>query len=193
MAANMLAYSIESSPFDGSNNPPTVTIGWFSGGTRMHPAKPQDDSYWIVILDSKNPQQKVKEWIVPGTSNSTVPAGIDTYMNNPAYLFVVTTQYLSTVHVPQGAFYDFLVKYGAGKELQQLEQLNSALGCGTFGRVSYILTGQCGPRGQLPPPSYERGCYSFGNDDWAVLMMSLMSQPDGSPPYSIIDRYTFKH
>ena len=67
-------------------------------------------------------------------------------MNDPEYIFAVATQYLSTLHVPQGDFYDFLAKYGAGRELQRLEQINTVLGCGSYQPHGLHLTGQCGPR-----------------------------------------------
>ena len=70
---------------------------------------------------------------MPGQNNSTVPADIDTYMNNPDYIFAVATHGLGSLQVPQGAFYDFLVKYGAGRELQKLEQINAVLSCGSYG------------------------------------------------------------
>jgi hypothetical protein len=187
---NMLAYTIQSSLYQGSANPPYLIIGSGNNATRLSPQNPQDDSYWIVIMDAKNPRSKIKEWIVPGQNNSTVPSGLDTYMNDPDYLFAIATQYLSTLHVPQGNFYDYLVKYGAGRQLQRLEQINSALSCGTYSRMSYILTGQCGPRGgnNFPLQSYEVGSAS---NMQALLLMSLMPMPGGGPPYSICDSYSF--
>jgi hypothetical protein len=186
---NMLAYTIQSSLY--ANNPPSLIVGYGRDGTWLKPAAPQDDSYWIVILNAKNPRERVKEWVVPGQNNSTIPSGIDTYMNNPDYLFAVATQYLSTLHVPQGDFYDYLVKYGAGKALQRLEQINTVLSCGSYSRMTYILTGQCGPRekGKPAPISYEIGSSS---NMPALLLMSLMPMPNGGPPYSICDSYTFK-
>ena len=189
--ANMLAYTIQSSIYQ--SNPPMLIVGSGGNETAIYPANPQDDSYWIVIIDAKNPRSKIKDWVVPGQNNSAVPSGLDTYMNDPDYIFAVATQYLSTLHVPQGAFYDYLVKYGAGRELQRMEQVNSVLSCGTYGRMSYVLTGQCGPRDpKLPPPaSYEVG--SIYGDRAALLLMSLMPMPNGGPPYSICDSYTFNH
>jgi hypothetical protein len=189
MSANLLAYTVTSSMLD--KRPPAVRVG--SGGgsneTYIHPDNPQNDSYWIVIIDAKNPRVKVKEWIVPGANNK-VPGDIGTYMDDPDYIFAVATQHLSTPNVPQDAFYNFLAKYGASRELQRLEQLNSTLGYGYYGQVSYILTSQCGPRvpHQPAPPSYEVGSYS---NYPALLMMSLESMPNGSPPYSIADVNTF--
>jgi hypothetical protein len=185
----MLAYTIQSWLYQGGR--PSATIGYGQNGTHMTPAAPQDDSYWIAIINAKNPREKVKEWVVPGANNSTVPSGLDTYMADSDYLFLVATQYLSTLHIPQGAFYDFLVEYGAGRELQKLEQLATVLSCGTYSRISYILTGQCGKRvpGQPAPTSYEMG--SYGNAP--LMMMSLMPLPNGSPPYGICDSYTFYH
>jgi hypothetical protein len=186
----MLAYTIQSTLYSGAR--PSLIVGYGKDATNMMPANPQDDSYWICILNAKNPREKVKDWVVPGSQNSTVPPGIETYMNDPDYLFAVATQYLSTLHVPQGPFYDFLTKFGAGRELQKLEQLNTVLSCGNYSRMSYILTGQCGPRDpKIPsPPSYEMGGYL----NYPVLMMmSLMPQANGGPPWSICDTYTFHH
>ncbi len=188
---NMLAYTIQSTLYAGGM--PSIIIGYGANGTGMRPDKPQDDSYWIVMLDAKNPRVKVKEWVVPGANNSTVPSGLDTYMNDPDYIFVVATQYLSTLHVPQGPFYDFLVKYGAGRALGRLEQISTVLSCGSYSHMAYILTGQCGPRvaNQPPPISYELSSTSQSSP--ALMLMSLMPMANGGPPYSICDSYTFHH
>ena len=100
----MLAYTVQATPW--ANNRPSVIIDVGGKQTGLWPANAQDDSYWFVIIDAMNPRKMVKDWVVPGTSNSTVPAGIETYMTNPQYLFAVATQYLSTLHVPQGPLYD---------------------------------------------------------------------------------------
>ena len=186
---NMLAYTISSTLYSG---PPSLIVGYGQNATFMRPDKPQDDSYWIAILNAKNPREKVKEWVVPGSSNSAIPPGIDTYMNDPDYLFALATQYLSTLHVSQGDFFDFLTKYGAGRALGRLEQINTVLSCGSYSRVAYILTGSCGARvpGQPPPTSYEQGSTSTSSP--ALMMMSLMPMANGSPPYSICDSYTFR-
>jgi hypothetical protein len=62
-------------------------------------------------------------------------------MSNPQYIFALATQFLSLLHIPQGDFFDYLMKYGAGRQLQRIEQLNSTLGCGSIGRPTYVLTG----------------------------------------------------
>lgn len=185
---NMLAYTVRSSFYSGSQ--PSLIVGQGGNATWMVPQSPRDDSYWIVILNAKNPREKVKEWVVPGTSNSTIPSGLDTYMADPNNLFAIATQFLSTLHVPQGSFYNYLVKYGAGRELQKLEQISVVLSCGVYSRMSYILTGQCGPRGSgiIPPSSYEVGSYTQNS---AMLLMSLMPMPNGGPPWSICDCNTF--
>ena len=188
----MLAYTIQSymqsssSPGEG----PSVTVGIRPDAITMRPDKPQADSYWIVCFSRNNPRQKVKEWIIPGQNASTVPADLETYFSDPANIFAVSTHYLNTYHVPQGAFYDFLVKYGAGRELQKLEQVAAVLGSGFYGVVHYILTAQGGQRVPGPPqPSYEISDY---HNIAQVMMMSLMPMPDGSPAYTIRDSYTFK-
>src|SRR5215510_12411543 len=103
----MLAYSI--CGWMNSGGVPFIEIGQRSPNKwRLTPGSPADDSYWIVIMDAKNPSSKVKEFVVPGSSNTAVPSGLDQYMSSSAYLFAIVTQYLSTLHVPQGDFYDYL-------------------------------------------------------------------------------------
>ena len=190
MAAQMLAYSITSS--NHQVEVPFVVIGSRGDAISMFPNNPPLGCYWIVIISAQNPKQKVKEWIVPGRSNSTVPPDLDSYMSNPDYIFALATYGLGSLQVPQGDFYDYLVKYGASRELQKLEQVNALSFSGSYSQVSYILTGQCGPRGpgKPSPPSYEAGSV-YGNVA-AILLLSLESLPNGQPPYGISETYTFK-
>ena len=184
---NMLAYAVKGGL--SSNYQPTIVVGQGKSGVSFYPQNAQDDTYWIAIIDAMKPTTLVKDFLVPGSNNSSVPAGLDTYMTNPQYLFAVVTQCLSTLHVPQGAWYNYLVSHGAGRELQKLEELNASLSCGTYSSVSYLLTGSCGPTGGVnpPPPSYELGSYNNG----VVLLMSLMPLPNGQGPYTLCDSYTF--
>jgi hypothetical protein len=197
---DMLAYTVQSNINPGA--PSYVCIGFGSTGTTFRIPRGVEDSYWILILDCMNPRNKVKEFVFPGQDNTAVPAGLDDYMKNPQYYFAVVTQSLVSMHVPQGDFYDYLAKYGASRELQRLEQLHSVFpSCGNLGRMSYILTGQGGPRDPDPvtkkvtftAPSYELSSLH----EWpAQLLMSLMPRVDASgrsaPPYSICNSYTFK-
>lgn len=180
----MLAYTIRSPSQTGAV--PWIRVGQGNSAQVVKPNQPADNSYWIVILDANKPATKVQEWVVPGQNNTTVPSNLDQYMSNPGYLFAVVTQVLSNYSVPQGAFYDYLAAHGAGRELQKLEQISShtQTGYGLYSLVSYILTGQGGPPGTA---AYERSAFS----DTALLLMSLMPQPSGQPPYSICDSYTF--
>jgi hypothetical protein len=180
----MLGYSIYGTLMLGQV--PFIRIMQGRQATPMYPASGADNSYWIAILDANNPVNKVKEFVVPGTNNTAVPAGLDTYMGNPAYLFAVVTQNLANYCVPQGDFYDYLTAHGAGRGLQRLEALNLHTACGSSGLVSYILTGQGGPPNN-GSPAYEVGTIY----DPALLVMSLMPQPSGQPPYSLCDSYTF--
>ena len=180
----MLAYTIRSPVNAGAVS--YIRIGQGSSSQVVKPSQPADNSYWIVILDAKQPTTKVQEWVIPGQNNTTVPGNLDEYMHNPGYFFAVVTQILNNSYVPQGAFYDYLAEHGAGRELQKLEQISShtQTGYGLYTNVSYILTGQGGPPGQI---AYERA----GLSDSALLLMSLMPTPSGQPPYSICDSYTF--
>jgi hypothetical protein len=182
-----LPYTIRGSI--SSNDRPVVWVGLGANKQAFAPSNPADDSYWWYFLDNTT-LKLVHDAVVPGSNNSGIPPGIDTYMANPKLLFGIVTQRLSTLHVPQGALYDYLASYGASKELQRLEQLSVTMGCGYFGWVSYAFIGQGGPIGgpYPPPPSYENGSFRHG----AVIQMSLVSLPNGQPPYSIVDEYTFR-
>jgi hypothetical protein len=183
----MLAYTIRAPIQTGAS--PFIRVGQGNSAQVVRPNQtPPDNSYWFVFLDANNPATKVQEWVIPGQQNTTLPQPIAQYMSNPGYLFAVVTQVLSNSSVPQGSFYGFLAANGAGRELQKLEQVssNTQTGYGLFTRVSYILTGQCGPPGHA---AYEVGSFT----DAALLLMSLMPLPNGQPPYSICDSNTFVH
>jgi hypothetical protein len=185
---NMLAYTIRSGFNPGTV--PQILIGQGSTKASFKPSAPQDNSYWWCIIDATNPLNMVKDFVVPASNNSTVPAGLDAYMSSPNYIFALVTQYLAMNQIPQGALFDYLVKYGAGRALTRIEQLNTSFGCGSISRPNYILTGQGGPRGPniIPPPSYEMGSVA----ETMILTMSLMPMPNGSPPYSICDSNTWR-
>ena len=182
----MLAYTIKGGIT--SNDYPQIYIGQRSATKTFVPSNRLDDSYWFYFLDASNPQNKVYDITVPGSANTAVPAGLDTYMSNPGLLFGVVTQYLNTLHLPQGALYTFLTTYGAGRALGKLEQITATMNCGYFGRMSYALIGQGGPRGGTNPalPGYEASSLNHG----ALIEVSLMPQMNGQPPYSICDCYT---
>ena len=181
----MLAYTLRA-PIQTNAGYALIRIGQGSSAQVLTPNQPKDMTYWIVILDANKPASIVQQWVVQ--DNKTVPSDLDKYMSNPAYLFAVVTQVLANGQVPQGPFYDYLTAHGAGREQQKLEQISSytAPPYGLFARVSYILTGQCGSGSNI---AYERSSYT----EPAVLLMSLMPQANGQPPYSICDTYTFVH
>src|SRR5262245_21546494 len=87
----MLAYSIVG--WLNSGGVPFIEIGQRSPNKwRLTPANPVDDSYWIAIMDAKNPSNKVKEFVVPGANNTAVPTGLDAFMGNSGFLFAIVTQ-----------------------------------------------------------------------------------------------------
>ena len=184
---NMLAYTIRGGISPGDY--PQIAIGQGASRKAHAPASPVNDSYWICFLDRSNPTSITYQTVVPGANNSSIPAGLMQYLENVNLFFVVATQNLNTLHVPQGDFYDLLVRYGAGRALQRLEQVNTSLSCGYFGQMSYALIGQGGPRGggQPGPAAYEAADLQHG----VLLTMSLMPGLDGKPPYSICDSNTF--
>ena len=189
MASTFLPYAVKSA-FDGGNRP-AVVVGKKFGShpnatTFLPPPNAPTNSCWILIISANDPRKKVMDWVLP--QNSTVPGDIGPYMDNSGNIFVVATNALEHSNLPQGALYDFLVKYGGGKELQMLEQYAASLGYIKYNVVSYVLTGTCGPRTKPPAPSYEAASCT---DIPAFLLLSLMSAPNGGPPYGIADNYSW--
>lgn len=124
-----LAYTIKGGIRTGVS--PSVVVGTGANQRNYGPSTSLDDSFWWYFLD--NATQKILYGLqVPGSSNSTVPSPILPYMTNPNCFFGLVTQSLSTLHVPQGGLYNFLVNYGAGDALNMLEQINATLGSGYF-------------------------------------------------------------
>jgi hypothetical protein len=174
---DMLAYTI-SSTIDETYPFPTIGIGPRPNNAFLTPSAPQKNSYWFCVVDAQNPLTVVKDFVLPGASNTTVPAGLQQFMENTAYIVTLATQSLNVISLPQGPLYTFLVSHGAGRELQRLEQLNVTLGSGQNTNVSYVLSTQGGKFG-----------YEQGSDRHPVrYAMSLK----GGPPYSLCDAYTFQ-
>ncbi|MFC4992099.1 hypothetical protein [Rubritalea tangerina] len=95
--------------------------------------------YWAI--DRYNPSaDPAFSYFQEATSYQidTVPPGIDNYANDD-YIIVVTTQGLNNTQVPQGALYQFLIKIGAGPQLEMLEQVNTFYACGFTGKIAYTL------------------------------------------------------
>ena len=178
-----------------SNITPCIGIGWPVTGATIKPKTTTADLppeyYWVCILNAYQMRvgEVLADFVIPGSSNSTVPAGLDEWMSNPGILFVITTHQLSLQHVPTGDWYDYLIKYGAGRELQRLNQLSTTLQPGVFNGAGYVLIGEGGPRGgsNIPPPSYELATITQAAP---ILAMSLIPTASGEPPYSLIDMYT---
>lgn len=188
---NTLAFTIQGGGV--SDLGPGIGIGYPDTGTTITPrttrADLPDEYYWVALLDNYRPGLLLAEFIIPGSSYSTVPAQLDAALSDPEIIFVVTTKQLSLQHVPKGDLYDLLVKYGAGRELERLNQLSTTLYPGGINSAGYVLTGPGGPRGgsNIPPPSYE---LSTITKPATILAMSLLPTSNGKPPYSLIDLYS---
>lgn len=171
----MLAYSIYGTFGD---NQPQIVIGP-NPRALLFPANAQDDSMWFCVLDANDSTgPRVADYVVPGNRNTEVPAGLQQYISSANYIVTLATQTLRASNVPQGALYTFLAQYGAGRELQRLEQFNTARGCGQNDFVSYVMSTQGGAYG-----------YEQASDTNPVrYAMSLR----GGPPYTLCDAYTFQ-
>jgi hypothetical protein len=188
---NTLAFTIQGGGV--SNISPWIGIGYPATGTALRPTTTNADLpsefYWVAILNAYQPGILLNEFVIPGSSNSTVPAGLDAAMSDPGIIFVVATKQLSLQNVPTGDWFDFLIKYGAGSELRRLNQLSTTLQPGVFNGAGYVLTGQGGPRGgsNFPPPTYELATIT---NLATILAMSLMPTANGEPPYSLVESFT---
>ena len=182
---NTLAFTIQGGGV--SNLTPSIGIGY--PATTLTPQTDiPNDYYWVVILNANDPGTLIKDYVMPGWANQSVPAGLDKFLTNPEVIFVVATKQLSLQHVPTGDWYDYLITYGASRELQRLNQLSTTLQPGVFTGAGYVLTGMGGPRGgsNVPPQSYE---LSTITKPATIVAMSLMGT-NGKPPYFLIDSYT---
>lgn len=92
--------------------------------------------YWAVVLDRTN-LNVLQNFTF--TDNQNIPAQLNPYINNSQYILILTTQNLSTTHLPTGNFYNFLIQEGAGVALLRIEQIYQALSCGTWGWAGYTL------------------------------------------------------
>jgi hypothetical protein len=90
--------------------------------------------YWCLVIDRSD--LSVKENFTFSTNN-VVPAQLKPYIGNSNYVLILTTQYLTSANLPQGAFYDYLTQEGAGTQLNRAEQIYETLSCGTWGWFSY--------------------------------------------------------
>jgi hypothetical protein len=187
---NMLAFTIQGG--GASDLMPGIGIGYPDNTTaaivpRTTKADLPDEFYWVCLLDNYRPGLIIVDFIIDGSNYSTVPPKLDAALSDPEIIFVVVTKSLSLQHVPKGDFYNLLVKYGAGPELQRLNQLSTTLYPGGFKRAGYVLTGAGGKRGgTFSPPSYEASTIT---EPATIVAMSLM-QSSGQQPYTLIDLYT---
>jgi hypothetical protein len=92
--------------------------------------------YWAIVVDRTN-LNVVQNFTF--SDNSDVPAQLVPYQNNSQYILILSTMQLSSINLPVGNFYQFLVNQGAGAGLQKIEQIYAALNCGTWGNLGYTL------------------------------------------------------
>ena len=122
------------------------------GGTTYFPNPYTNNSFWFLILDRTTLQVVFN---VVQQSNTTLPAGIEQY-NDPRYLLIVATTSLSTLRVPQGPLYAYLLDNGASAALKRLEQISAQLNCGEIGTLAYCLVDILGESSSL---GLEAGAY----------------------------------
>jgi hypothetical protein len=184
-----LAYTIQGG--GASNLTPQINIGYPVGGATLTPRNTRgallDEFYWVCILMPYTPWIILTDFVIPGSNNSTVPAGVEAAMSEPGNIFVVATRQLSIQHVPTGDWLNYLLKYGAARELQRINQLSTTTTPGLFKNAGYVLASTTGPRGEsnIPPPSYEASTLT---DPVTIVAMSIKSYSEDGP-YSLIDSY----
>lgn len=127
-----------------TNADPYIVIGAGNGEKKSYLQAPENskmnDSYWVVIFDRTNLQTPVVNEVYQAKNNSTIPANFKKYNDKEQYFFFFIANNMSTLHTPQGELFDFLIYNGAGRELRRLEQIHTALGCGSIGHMNYVLT-----------------------------------------------------
>ena len=109
------------------------------GSNYVTPPSNWPNSYWYLVVDRTTLQVVVN---LASPDPADVPAAVSSYANNSQYMLIFLSGGITINMVPQGALYQFLVSSGASTQLARLEQINLALSCGIFARMSYVLVGQ---------------------------------------------------
>ena len=146
-----------------------IIIGTGKSQKRYFPKNIKNDKsyYWFVAINRKTLDM---DYEALETDNTVVPKDFQKggKYNNDKYILGFSTMYMSTLEVPQGDQYDFLMENGAGYELARLEQIWLTLNCGTYGRMAYSLVDLLG----APGAGFEAG--SIRNS--TVSTLSLLGQ-----------------
>lgn len=165
------------------------------------PANKTGIQYWVI--DRYNPTAAPVYSYFQDVASGTVdqvPAELKQYVTDD-YIFVVTTQGIENTQVPQGELYSFLIKIGAGAQLEMLEQVNTYFACGFTGKIAYTLITVPGTNdsglefGLIPQAGYvvkdsaSKVEYYYGSMDYpgATLIAQLVPTTfDGKTIYSPI-------
>jgi hypothetical protein len=107
--------------------------------------------YWAVIVDRTN-LTVVENFTF--SDNQNVPPQLVPYSTNDQYIFILTTQGLTSANLPAGKLYQFLIQEGAGVQLKKLEQVYAALNCGSWGWMGYALVSVFDTRGSFEFAEY---------------------------------------
>ena len=162
----------------------TYTIGAVIGtGASTKSYQPNHvvrNSYWFLAI---NRWTLKADYNQVQTSNDDPPQGIAPY-DTTDYMLVVATYALGSDNLPQGPLYEFLIDNGANRQLRRLEQIYSALSCGTFGRMAYALVGVLGP-GPSALPGIESSSIVQAENPGTVLTCTLIgTEINGKVIYS---------
>ena len=149
--------------------PIKTVIGGHPDRKSFSPNNIVPNSYWFLAI---NRYTLNADYNQVQTSNDAAPQGIAPY-DNTDYMLVVATYALGTDHLPQGPLYEFLIDNGANRQLRQLEQINSALSCGTIGHMAYALVGVLGP-GPSSLPGIEASSILQAESAGTVLTCTLI-------------------
>ncbi|MFT3911606.1 MAG: alkaline phosphatase family protein [Ferruginibacter sp.] len=95
--------------------------------------------YWALVIDRTSANLSVVQNFI-FTDNNNVPSQLSQYDNNPNYLLILTTYYLSTPMIPAGAFYTFLTsQMNAGPALGRIEQIFGAMYSSNYQYMGYTI------------------------------------------------------
>ena len=177
--SNILPMTVTSPIYNGGVS--SIIIGTGSSQKRYFPTGIKNDKsyYWFAAI---NRETLNLDYQALETSNTVVPKDLQSggKYNNDNYILGFSTMYMSTLLVPQGDQYDFLMENGAGRALARLEQIWLTLNCGTYGRMSYSLVDLLGS----PGAGMEVGSIR----DSGVNTLSLMEQTvDGKTIYTPVN------
>lgn len=95
-----------------------------------------DNVLYFCVLDRADPTKKAV-FNAAAPDSTTVPPGIEKYMDENHILLVAAAPYVTAT--PQGDLYAFIHEHGGGQSLAAMEQMGAYFACGVGVAFGYLM------------------------------------------------------